>query len=71
MLINYLFLAGLNMKVLELFVNGCGGQRVREVLSREQLFDDDPCALWSNALVPTAITVMKQLYPLCSVQADC
>ena len=55
---------GLNLKVLELFVSGYGGQRVRAVLSRERLFDDDPCALWSNALVPTAITIMKLLYPL-------
>ena len=46
-------------------MRGSGGQKVREVMSREQLFDEDPCALWSNALVPTAITVMKLMYPCC------
>ena len=55
------------MKVLELFLTGYGGVKVKEVLSQQNLFDEDPCALWNQALMPTAITIMQLLYPFWSI----
>ena len=52
-----------NTTILELFLRGTGGEKVREELQQYAVFDEDPCAVWAEALVLMVTTTAQLLYP--------
>ena len=51
------------MSVLELFLQGEGGQKMRDTLLHFNMFDEDPCAYWNQALMPIVNLLAQYLYP--------
>ena len=44
-------------------MRGTGGEKVRRELQHYAIFDEDPCAVWAEALIPTVTTTAQLLYP--------
>lgn len=61
------------MTLLELFLSTQGGQKVKELISNETVFAENPTQLWGKALVPYIITTSQLLYPPTAykLDADC
>ena len=63
---NYTWIPGeKSMGILELYLCCQGGSQLRSLVAQQAFLDEEPCPLWSQALLQTTCTLMQLMYPCC------
>ena len=49
--------------LLELYLCGQGGSQLRTLVAQQAFLEEDPCPLWTQALLHTTSVLLQLVYP--------